>query len=173
MAKRKVCESNSFSKSWLEQAGGTFVDATQVSGSKKRTRKSSKRQKSKHKFATSQHSSKCKEASEQQTRSFATRVPGMVESSLGGAHCGTEKFITPTTIIIFKLITKPNMVEFVFLGPKLAEMALIWLAGRRMVRQMVKKDNVGFTLTIASENTSAWAKSSTLSKSTWEFWFDV
>ena len=36
----------------------------------------------------------------------------MVESSL------TAKFRTPTTIvIIFKLVTKPNMVEFVFLGP--------------------------------------------------------
>ena len=69
----------------------------------------------------------------------------MVESSLGGALCGTAEFRTPTNIVIFKLVTKPNMVEFVFLGPKLA-----WVAGRKMVRQMVKKDNVGFTLTINS-----------------------
>ena len=40
----------------------------------------------------------------------------MVESSLGGALCGTAKFRTPTTIIIFKMVTKPNMVEFVFLA---------------------------------------------------------
>ena len=63
----------------------------------------------------------------------------MVESSLGGALCGTAKFRTPTTIIIFKLVTKPNMVEFVFLGPKLTKMALIWVARRKEVRQNVRK----------------------------------
>ena len=57
----------------------------------------------------------------------------MVEYELGGAICGAAKFRTPTTIIIiFKMVTKPNMVEFVFLEPKLAEMALARVAGRQM-----------------------------------------
>ena len=58
----------------------------------------------KHKFQTIQA-----------VKGIATRAPGMVEPSLGGALCGTGKFRTPTTIIIFKLVTKPNMVEFVCL----------------------------------------------------------
>ena len=62
-----------------------------------------------------------REASEQQTRSFATRGSGMVESSWCGALCATAEFRTPTTIIIFKVVTKPNMVGFVFLGIKLAK----------------------------------------------------
>ena len=59
---------------------------------------------------------------------------------------GTANFRTPTTIIILKQVTKPNMVEFVILGPKLANMALIWVARRKVVRQKVRKDKVGFTL---------------------------
>ena len=47
----------------------------------------------------------------------------MVEHSLDGTICRTGKFRTPTTIIIFKLVIKPNMVEFVFMESKLAEMA--------------------------------------------------
>ena len=43
------------------------------------------------------------------------KVPGKVEHSLGGTICRTAKFSTPTNIIIFKLVTKPNMVEFVFM----------------------------------------------------------
>ena len=40
----------------------------------------------------------------------------MAKFSLGGVLCGTAKFRTPTTIIIiFKLVTKPNVVEFVIL----------------------------------------------------------
>ena len=61
----------------------------------------------------------------------------MVESSWCGALCVTAEFRTPTTIIIFKVVTKPNMVGFVFLGLKLAKMALIWVARRKVVGQKV------------------------------------
>ena len=47
----------------------------------------------------------------------------MIEYELGGTICRTAKFREPATIIIFKLVTKPNMVEFVFMDSKLAEMA--------------------------------------------------
>ena len=66
----------------------------------------------------------------------------MVDSSLSGTNCGTAKFRTPTTIIIFKLVTKPQMLEFVFLESKLAEIALARVARR----QMVKNDKFEFTL---------------------------
>ena len=46
-----------------------------------------------------------------------------------------QKFRTPTTIIIFKLVTKLNMVEFVILGPKLARMALSGVARQRVAGQ--------------------------------------
>ena len=68
----------------------------------------------------------------------------MVKFSPGGALCGTAKFRAPTTIIIiFKLVTKPNMVEFVILGPKFAKMALIWVARRKVVRQKRPLETVG------------------------------
>ena len=59
--------------------------------------------------------------------------------SPGGVLCGTAKFRTPTTVtIIFKLVTKPNMVEFVTLGPSMARMALSSVARPRVVGQKVK-----------------------------------
>ena len=63
----------------------------------------------------------------------------MVEYELGGTICRTAKFRTPTTtiIIISKLVTKPNMVEFVFMDSKLAEMAPAQMARRQMVRTVV------------------------------------
>ena len=70
----------------------------------------------------------------------------------GEALCGTAKSRTPITIIIFKLVTKPEMVEFVFSGPKLAKMALAWVARRQMVRPMVKKDIFEFMLRLAVGN---------------------
>ena len=70
-----------------------------------------------------------------------TRILGMVKFSLGGVLCGTAKII-----IIFKLVTKPNMVVFVILG-KLAEMALT-----KSCQTKGKKDTVGFTLQKASGN---------------------
>ena len=66
----------------------------------------------------------------------------MIEYELGGTICRTAKFRTPTTIIIFKLVTKPNMVEFVFMDSKLAEMARAQVARRQMVRTLVKYDNI-------------------------------
>ena len=69
----------------------------------------------------------------------------MVEYELGGTICRTEKFRTPTTIIIFNLVTKPNMVEFVFMDSELAEMAPAQVARRQMVGTMVKCDNIGLT----------------------------
>ena len=79
----------------------------------------------------------------------------MVEHELGGTFCSNAKFRTPTTIIIFKLVTKPNTVEFAFMDSKLAEMAPARVARRQLVRPMVKCDN------------SSWkATSSTLSQST-------
>ena len=89
---------------------------------------------------------------------FATSVPGMVASSWGGNLSRTAKFRTPATIIIFKLVTKPSMVEFVFVEPKLAQMALARVARRQMVRQ-----------SNSSWKQHAQARSSTLSKSTCEF----
>ena len=43
------------------------------------------------------------------------------EYVLGGTICRTAKFRTPTTTIIFNLVTNPNMVEFVFMDSKVAE----------------------------------------------------
>ena len=63
----------------------------------------------------------------------------MAKFLLGGVLCGTAKFRTPTTIIIiFKLVTKPNMVEFVILGPSMAKVALSWVARQRVVGQKVQ-----------------------------------
>ena len=66
----------------------------------------------------------------------------MVKFSLGGVLCGTAKFRTPTTIItitiIFKLVTKSNVVEFVILGTNLARMALSWVARQKVVGQKVR-----------------------------------
>ena len=46
----------------------------------------------------------------------------------------------PTTIIIiFQLVTKPNMVEFVFIDSKLAEMAPAQVARRQMVKTVVNE----------------------------------
>ena len=56
----------------------------------------------------------------------------MVEYELGRTICR----ITSTTIIIFKLVTKPNMVEFVFMDSELAEIAPAQVAKRQMVRTM-------------------------------------
>ena len=80
----------------------------------------------------------------------------MVESSMRGARCRIAKFRTPTTIIIFKLVTKPIMVEFVFLGPKLADSGT-HMGGRTKNGQTngEERQRVGFTLTIASGNSSA------------------
>ena len=46
---------------------------------------------------------------------------------------------TSTAIILFQLVTKPNMVEFVFTDSVLAKMAPAQLAGRQMVRTMVNE----------------------------------
>ena len=70
----------------------------------------------------------------------------MVEYKLGGTLGRTAKFRTLTTIIIFKLVTKPSMVEFVFMDSKLAEMAPAQVAGRQMARTMVKCDNIEHTI---------------------------
>ena len=69
----------------------------------------------------------------------------MVEYALVGTICRTAKFRTSTTIIIIKLVTKPNMVEFVFIDSKLAEMAPAQVARRQMVRTMVKFDDIELT----------------------------
>ena len=64
----------------------------------------------------------------------------MAKFSLGGVLCGTAKFRTPTTIIIviiFKLVTKPKVVEFFILGPSMARMALSWVPRQRVVGQKV------------------------------------
>ena len=64
---------------------------------------------------------------------------------MGGVPCGTGIFRTPTTIIIIsKLVTKPNVVEFVILWPKFARMALSWVARQRVVGQKLKNDNNRF-----------------------------
>ena len=120
LAKRKVREPDSFTNSLLEQAGGTIVEETREAGSKKGTGKSTIVRRT---STSSLHCGKC-------LRYKGTRV----EYGLGGAICGAAKFRTLTTIIIFKLVTKPNMVEFVFLEPKWAEMALARVAGRHMLR---------------------------------------
>ena len=67
----------------------------------------------------------------------------------------SQSFRTPTTIIIFKLVTKPNRVEFVFLGRKLAKMAPARAARRQMGRPMGKYDNMEFTLRMAAGNSLA------------------
>ena len=53
LAKRKVCESDSFTKSWLEQAGGIIMEETRVHGRKKRTGKSSNVRRSSTSFSHS------------------------------------------------------------------------------------------------------------------------
>ena len=78
----------------------------------------------------------------------------MVKSSLGGALCNEpQKFRTPVTIIIFKLVTKPNMVEFVFVEPKVGTNGNR-TGGKTTNGQtnMVKDDKVDFTLRIAAGN---------------------
>ena len=91
----------------------------------------------------------------------------MVECGLGGTICRTAKFRTPTTIILFKLVTKPNMVEFVFMdSTKLAEMTPAQVARGQMVRIMVKCDNIEHTFSESSWKQHAWTTSSTLSPST-------
>ena len=93
--------------------------------------------------------SKCQEVLKQWTRSFTARVPGIVTSPLDGVVCRTA------STNHHHLVTKLNMVEVVFLGPKLAEMALTRMTGR----QMVQKDDVEFTLTIFVGNSFSWARS--------------
>ena len=142
----KVCESDSFTKSWLEQAGGPIMEETRVPGSTKITGKSAKVRRTR---SSSLHSSKWKEASEQQT------WPEWLSLHWRGALWRTAKFRTPTTIIIFKLVTKPNMVECVFLGLQLVKMALARVARRHMVRPMVRKDKVEFTVRMAAVHSVA------------------
>ena len=91
----------------------------------------------------------------------------MVKFSLGGELCGTAKFRTPTTIIIiFKLVTMPNMVEFVILEPKLARVALSWVARQKSGGTKGKNDNNRFTLQTAAGNCWHEREARLLSKST-------
>ena len=135
IAERKKCEPASFTKCWRKQAGRTTVAKTRAPGSEKGTVKIYTNQK---KTRTSSFCpSKWQKASTEQTWFFTGRVPGWLSIA---------KVRTPTPIIIFKMVTKPNIVEFVFMDSRLAEMAPARVARRQMVRPMVKYDNTKYTL---------------------------
>ena len=86
---------------------------------------------------------------------FTARVLGMVKSSLSGALCRTTKFRTPITIIIFKLVTKPNKVEFAFLRTKVGKNGTRKGGKTTNGQTNGTEDKVEFTLRRPLENTLA------------------
>ena len=69
----------------------------------------------------------------------------MVKFSLGGALCGIAKFRTPATIIIiFKLVTKPN-IGVRHLGTKVGKDGTPMEGKTKSGQTEGKEDKVGFT----------------------------